>query len=287
MNLLCCINDGYLYPALTMLYSIREHNSDKINLYVLSTKFSKKSEKILLEKCSKVNINVNLIRYDFKKNFETKDINYTIDMYLRIFAFDLLPKEVEKVLYLDADMLILKDLANLYNIEISNKVLACVRDINFDKPFLLEHISKLNIKHDYFNSGMLLLNLKKQREVWSSEKIENLILEKGELLKYPDQDILNCLCKEDELIFLDDIFNNQKKDYDNKTVVLHYIGALKPWNHFKLKDYEKLFWKTFKKVKNFTFRMSYLKNSTKHSLKSLKHSVIKNIKRIFKREKKA
>ena len=47
MNLLCCLNDKYLYPMINMLYSIRQYNNEEIRLFLLSTDFSKKSESYL------------------------------------------------------------------------------------------------------------------------------------------------------------------------------------------------------------------------------------------------
>lgn len=126
MNILCCLNTNYLNPLIVLLHSLRKHHkTGEVNLFLLSTNFSEKAQKTLQLHCKQLDINL-WFKMHKLKNFSRK-LNFTVDTYLRVFAFSLLPKNVDKVLYLDADMLLLDDVQKIYDIDVSNVKLAGCR----------------------------------------------------------------------------------------------------------------------------------------------------------------
>ncbi len=234
INLLCCVNDKFVNPMINLMYSIRHFCGSPINLYVLSTKLSDYSIDLINEKMKYLNISPT-IKVVSLPNYDTHSSKWSLDVYLKVFAFEFMPKEVDKVLYLDSDMLNLNNISNIYNFDINGKYLAASIDIDVNHSMVFGRRKKLGIKHDYFNSGMLILNLKKQREDWSYEKI-NKVIQNNELL-YPDQDLFNMLCEEKDILFVPYKYNFQSWHMlvDEKCLevfdpsIIHFICHRKPW----------------------------------------------------------
>ncbi len=248
INILYCLNDAYLYPMINMLYSMRLYNQTRVNVFVLTTSFSEQSEQKLIEHCQKLNVNAHIQRIEFEAEMKNAG-HYSVDMYLRIFAFKYLPSNIHKILYVDADMLFCDDVEKIYDNNISNCKIACVAEPCQKKLKKLKH--RLGVEHLYFNSGMLLMNLDNIRKGWNEENVWNYIKRYTPLLTYPDQDILNVMCKEEDLMFLNGICNNMirhnsLKNKTKDTVLVHYVGKKKPWNVQFLRKHERLFWKVFK-----------------------------------------
>jgi lipopolysaccharide biosynthesis glycosyltransferase len=116
--------------------------------------------------------------------------------FARIFLADILPVEVERVIYLDSDTLVLSDLSDLYYLDVGSCPLAaciapqCKRvEDSRSRDALIE--CGLSGELPYFNAGVLLLNLNQWREMALVEKITNLVKEKGAILMFADQDALN------------------------------------------------------------------------------------------------
>lgn len=101
-------------------------------------------------------------------------------------------KDIDKILYLDSDILVCRDISELFNIDISDYVLGGVRDMApvndkyHPQGILIRNFSEKYLNNGpYINSGVLLINLKKIAEY------ENLLFETKVPLYYPDQDLLN------------------------------------------------------------------------------------------------
>lgn len=110
--------------------------------------------------------------------------------YARLFLPDLLPNE-EKVLYLDCDTLIVDDIWELWNTDVSNYYLAGVKD-TIGSP----HRIKLALSEDdiYINAGVILINLRRWREEGIRERVLEFVdLNKTEIT-LPDQDGINKVC---------------------------------------------------------------------------------------------
>lgn len=284
MNILCCLNDKYFYPMITMISSIRRFNKDKLNLFIITSDFNKKYENKLLKFCSSRDIEVKIFRQSANE-YATGNSHYSIDMYFRIFAFSILPENVEKVLYLDADLIFQDNISNLYNVELNDKFIGVARDKDYGSDYLHKHKNKLNIRHDYFNSGVILFNLKNIRNKFSESDITKAIEENNDKIMYPDQDILNILYEENEILFLDKKFNHQLQ-YNDKpniegTTIIHYVGWIKPWTHLNLSDHELKYWDIFKDVK---MPIHYFKQHIKMLFFPCKKA-IRKFKRIIKNKK--
>lgn len=110
--------------------------------------------------------------------------------------------DYEKVLYLDCDILAIKDISELYykNIEgyylaaVKDRFVSIIREGQIEENNHIKHNVKLDDKQDYFNSGVLLINLEEFRKNY---KISDMMdLAELRTWMWEDQDVLNYLCKE-------------------------------------------------------------------------------------------
>lgn len=252
INLLCCINDGFARPLINLMYSIRQYNDCQLNLYVLSTKLSQEYQAEIVAACKRININVEIKVCQLPEFYVGSDY-WSLDMYLRILAFEYLPKNIDKILYMDSDMQAFNDIEEIYDMDIADYTLAARKEPwRFVDNNIKNSCANNNYDHDYFNSGVLLLNLKKIREIWTKEKIIELISTMK--LIFPDQDVLNKLCSENEIYFMNDRYNcfhtRVMSNYDDvitdSPILMHYVGPEKPWTAEVVKYQQTFFFKSAK-----------------------------------------
>ena len=180
---------------------------------------------------------------------------YTLSIYYRLFIQSMFP-EYDKAIYLDSDLVCLKDISKFFNINIDSYLLAATPEEVMQSVDAFGKYSEFAVgvkRENYFNSGILLLNLKKFRE----EKIEEKFLEMLEVYKFkvaPDQDYLNLLCK-DMTLLLPAGYNKtpvRLNGFDSKDLFfVHYKINWKPWKYSGIM-YEKYFWKYAKQTKYYS-----------------------------------
>lgn len=228
INLLLCGNNKVFDGALTELISITNKTKETINCYIFTMDISRiKPEYIcitdeqvdFLNKVVKAkNADNKVIKVDvtdlYEKEFgNCKNENAYCTPYtlLRLLA-DLVPNMPEKLLYLDIDMMVAKDISELYNIDISDYEYAAVRE---------KYGSKI-IRPDYINAGMLLLNMKKIKETRLLEKARNLI--KRRKLIFADQDAI--FWSTSKKLLLSRRYNEQSNFNREDTVICHFCKRL-------------------------------------------------------------
>lgn len=228
INLLLCGNNKVFDGALTELISITNKTKETINCYIFTMDISRiKPEYIcitdeqvdFLNKVVKAkNADNKVIKVDvtdlYEKEFgNCKNENAYCTPYtlLRLLA-DLVPNMPEKLLYLDIDMMVAKDISELYNIDISDYEYAAVK----------EKYGSVLIWPDYINAGMLLLNMNKIKETKLLEKARYLI--KSKKMLFADQDaIYRSTIKK---LLLPRKYNEQSKFNREDTVICHFCKRL-------------------------------------------------------------
>ena len=164
----------------------------------------------------------------------------------RFFAPELFP-DLDKILYLDSDILVFKDLSALYEQDIQNVYAGVVSDY---PTSVTRRKDVLGLK-TYFNAGVMVLNLKKMRQDKILEKlIQNYVfLDKENKLFWADQDVLNYTFK-DHVKFLSEKYNQQgialTEDKALNMHILHYT-SYKPWGN-KMVPFFMEYWDIFKKT---------------------------------------
>lgn len=228
MNLLLCGNEKVFDGALTELISIMNKTKETINCYIFTMdltrikpeykSISDEQIEFLKEVVKSKNVNNEVQKVDvtdiYEKEFgHCKNENAYCTPYtlLRLLA-DLVPDMPEKLLYLDIDMMAANDIAQLYNIDISDYEFAAVR----------EKYGCLFIWPDYINAGMLLLNMKKIKETKLLEKARYLI--KNKKMLFADQDAI--YRSSTKKLLLPRIYNEQSKFNKKDTIICHFCKRL-------------------------------------------------------------
>ena len=227
----------------TLIYSILDNNkNESFNFYIINKNIPV-NELNELSKSIKNFSNSQIIDCKISKkinNFLAKipSLNWSKEIYYRLFIGDFIKSE--KILYLDCDMLVLSSLKELWNTKIDNYLLAAVKDSTIKNSK-----SKLVKSPKYFNSGMLLINLKKWNQFKIKEKCFDFVKNNSQLIDMPDQDALNFLSK-NNWIELDTKLNNQLNQNilpkNIKPVIVHFNGGEKPWKYESINLYKKKYW---------------------------------------------
>ena len=240
INLLLCGNYKVFDGALTELISITNKTKEDVTCYIFTMDVSRIKPEYTpitdfhIEFLNKVvkskNPNNNVIKIDvtslYEKEFgkcKNETAYCTPYTLLRLLA-DLVENIPDKLLYLDIDMMVAKDISNLYNIGISNYEYAAVRE---------KYGSKI-IRPDYVNAGMLLLNMKKIKETKLLEKARNLI--KTRKLLFADQDAI--YWSTTKKLLLPRIYNEQSKFNKKDTVICHFCKRLLLYPYPRIENFK-------------------------------------------------
>jgi len=250
-------DDNYAMPTAVAITSLWE-NKDTQSIYdinILSNRLSYQN-RILINSLNKPNFNVQVIelsdhsKYDkFRKKKEDTACHVSPTS---LYKFDL-PQifyDHEKILYLDSDIIIQKDILPLLNLNIEGKYAAVVKDMKPTTNYNVSQLKKLKLNHSfYFNSGVMLLNLRKMRQ----DNISSQLIEykKNGTNYFMDQDAFNVIFKENVLytsFYNNLIYTELEKNTLDKVIrfydlspvksrqelytnanILHLASKYKPW----------------------------------------------------------
>ena len=234
MNILYCGDKNILDGLIISVLSIIKNTKEKVHFYVLTMSYEGKEK--LYKPLSKKDIDyLDKVVKKYNKNSFIKLIDvtdivkdklplanmntrFTPYCMLRLYA-DLIDEIPDKILYLDNDVVCLKNPKDFYNINNSNYELVGVLD------YYGSHFYKKNIlKKDYLNSGVLLLNMDLIKKTKLFEKCRNRCREKKMFL--PDQAALNHYAS--KKLIVNRIYNEQKQDTAD-TVFRHFTTTFKFW----------------------------------------------------------
>ncbi len=247
-------DEGFALLTGVAIYSLKKNSNKKFvyNINIICSGVSSESKSNFKKLASK-GFNINIIELDGSKYRSMKKDNLHVST-TALFKFDL-PNiffKLDKILYIDGDVLIQDDLVDLFNTNIDGKYAGVVVDYN-GLTYPSDFRKRLKIKHKfYFNSGMMLLNLSKMRKDNITKKL--LDYRKKGVNFYMDQDALNVVFKEnvkylslnynfvvtcwrhaDHNIFTDFFHLNKQKnmmDYLNNASIVHYASADKPSKYY-------------------------------------------------------
>lgn len=170
----------------------------------------------------------------------------SLTIYFRLFIPDLFP-QYDKGIYLDADLVVPGDISRLYQEKLGRKLVGAVADYSIQKiaPFMQYIDEYVGVDHrNYVNSGVLLLNMKRLREVNLSGRFLSWVEKYGLETVAPDQDYLNALCW-DGIHYLDPNWNAMPSECLSEMEdpqIIHFNLASKPWLNEQV-PYDHLFWK--------------------------------------------
>lgn len=228
---LACNKPWYKYLVVD-LYSLLKNNKrvKKVYLFLETNKIEEVENLSFLQ--NKYDVDFVLINFLEERNKYISKGNPNVDTPYTDFAFCKLIladyiKE-DRVIYLDTDAIVKKDLSRLWDTNIEDYYVAGCKDLGV---ILSGYYPKLNIKGRYINTGVMYLNLKKIREENLIPVFFKLLNEKK--LKYPDQDAFNIICQDKEL-YISSIYNHVfsiTRQIGNTSLVKiwHFAGPKEQW----------------------------------------------------------
>ena len=170
---------------------------------------------------------------------------FTLTIYFRLFIPKMFP-EYDKGIYIDSDVVLTSDIAELFETDIGDNYIAACTDLSVaDVPPLVKYMEQaVGVKaKEYINSGVLLMNLKKLREVKIDEHFLGLLNTYHFDCIAPDQDYLNAICN-GNIYYLDEIWDtmpNENKPPLENAKLIHYNLFSKPWCYDDI-QYGEIFW---------------------------------------------
>ena len=175
-----------------------------------------------------VQVHIYRINDGFLRHFPTFE-HLPVAIYYRIVLANILTGTVRRLLYLDADIVCLRGISELLEIEFGDKVICVVAEENEAR------VRTLNLKQGkYFNSGVLYFDLDKWGEGSYTLKILHCLEQNRENFTLPDQDALNSVL-DGKAKFLGAEWNrfydmaHQEGEIEPDTFFMHYYSAIKPW----------------------------------------------------------
>jgi lipopolysaccharide biosynthesis glycosyltransferase len=233
---------GYAMPLATTLRSIAEANRSwwPLEVYILSDGFPENTQKRVIDSLPEGSSSIRWLPVDLTAfaGFSTLK-HISAATYARLLIPSMLPDQVHRALYLDADLLILDDLAPIWQADLEGAVLGAVLDERLSTHIKMGKTSLAGLPRvrGYFNAGVLLVDLARCRAERISERALEY-LERYPHSPYSDQDALNFAC--DGLWKkLDPRWNRYQVDLEKPLSVLsaaerpgivHFHGWLKPWD---------------------------------------------------------
>ncbi|MBP5408488.1 MAG: glycosyltransferase family 8 protein, partial [Bacilli bacterium] len=235
----------YLVITLTSIIDNAKDERFRYNFIVLhnglSIESKKKVNKLVQKRFRVTYINVGPSLNQIQNRFKLRDY-YTMTTYYRLLIPDTF-FYFDKAIYLDCDIVVLGDLSKLYKVELGDNLVAAVPDASVQiVPEFITYVNEALMikKENYFNAGVLLMNLKKMRSTHLLRRV--LELSKTVAFKVAqDQDLLNVICK-DMVTYLPTSWNVMPigpREVDIN--LIHYNLIYKPWKRNNIM-YQEHFW---------------------------------------------
>lgn len=248
MNILVTLNSGYVYPLTVMLHSLMKTNpKETFTLYVAHSSLTANDfAKIRLSvdplRCRTVPV---FIDNGFFDSLPCKS-RLSKETYYRLFAAEFLPESINRILYLDPDIVINGSLSQLYNIDFGSNLFAAASHNNSFLNFVNRRRLKMDKNSLYVNAGVILMNVEKLRKERSTAALSEYIRKNEASFLLEDQDVFNGFFGSrtvyldpnkynlDELTFKRLSKKRGAKNaaafVENQTVIIHFNGKEKPWN---------------------------------------------------------
>ncbi|WP_368264014.1 glycosyltransferase family 8 protein [Enterococcus innesii] len=253
INIVFVTDNNYCEPLLVTVASIIARTKSKLQILILTNDeiSYKYSEKIIFFN-KKPNVSVSLMKIEDEqiKKFTAKN-HVSQSAFIKV----LLPQILhfwDDCIYLDGDLLFLKDVKNLWELKNSDFSIQAVRAANYtqDHKFL-----GLKDEEETFNTGVMILNLNKMRRENSTDKLIDFLIKYNSRTLLNDQAAFNAIFKDDwdKLdmkwnVFVQNFIHGSKYlNYSQKEIqesrknpyIVHFNGAIKPWFKYSGHAYKK------------------------------------------------
>ncbi len=266
MNILTAFNNGYALPTKVMLQSLKVNNPGEITVFVLYYDLTEENITSLKE------LQDDCFRFVFQKIDPTVLANcpvtghFSKESYIRLFTQDFLAETVDRVLWLDGDLIVNGSLKEYYEQNFDGKCYVAVPDmVEINNPQDLERLGMA--KDDIcINSGVLLMNLPLIREQVTQQSILDYIKAYSDKILSVDQDVFNGLLHDKFKIlptalsfnFVSQLLPFRKKEQAiEQKIIIHYTSPQKPWKNFYPYGAFQLWWKYYFMISDTVYDKQY------------------------------
>lgn len=247
IQLLCALDANYLPQLRVLLTSIRLNNpGETFGLYLMHSGLPECELEGLERWCGEAGWEFHSVPVDAAL-FDGAPVTaqYPREMYYRLLAGQMLPESLSRVLYLDPDILVINPLRELWETDMQGNMFAAAAHTG--KTELANNVNRIRLgtDHDYYNSGVLLIDLERCRSEVTPDELFAFVREHRRELVMPDQDLLNAVYGDSILPLDDALWNYDARNFNNymlrstggqdmswvmeNTAILHFCGKAKPW----------------------------------------------------------
>lgn len=214
MNVMYASDDNYAWLMGISMISLFENNKEikDIDVYIFGDNLSEENQKIITtiaEKYGRTCHHVDVGKINIPQILMSD--RYPKSTFSRLFAYELLPKEVEKLIYLDCDTIVMGSLEDMFNMNVEGKAFLATKDC-MGKAYK----RKIGLKDEdtYINAGVMVMNMKRLREIPIAERMVAFVDKYAEAMTYADQEIVNGIFQGD--------FGIMPVEYDMQTQFVQY-----------------------------------------------------------------
>ncbi|WP_037287232.1 glycosyltransferase family 8 protein [Saccharibacillus sacchari] len=252
MNIVFTIDRNYIQHLCVTLKSILRHTKTNLSAYIIGKDLGEPDRRLIEENFIDDEIRFFFIEINPDRLLRLGiDTNHLpIEVLFRLVAPELLPDSVEKAIFMDCDIVVLDDLAILYETELEGYLLGAVVDIIYEAYRILNLDSIL----DYFNAGVMLIDIFSWRKQDFTAQALKYASENAAILRYADQDILNGLLRgvwkrlpqqwnvitnlfENPTVFQKTFGEERHAQVSGRPSLVHFTGDIKPWSFFSNHPY--------------------------------------------------
>jgi len=270
VRVLCAANATYAAGLCVMLTSLAVHlaKDRALEIYALATNLPEEDRHKIEDSLrqNRPDFDLNCLHWISPSLDDISDLFVDkwaqIEVYSRLLAPRVLPKDIHKVLYLDSDLVVLADVSPLYDIEQGAAAIHAIQDTigtvsGYAGVFNYKELG-IDPAAPYFNSGVMLINLQQWRERHIAEKVIAYLQQYRESVKCWDQGGLNAILH-DSWVPVDYTWNQMSDVLEpelwidigrpiselrrtrNHPKIVHYTHSKKPWLGNELPRYSYFF----------------------------------------------
>jgi lipopolysaccharide biosynthesis glycosyltransferase len=242
--LMCCDSGYFQHIAVCLMSLLVRNPRTKFQSVILVTRYTAEAaDKLRRSLAHHSNLDLRLVSFDVSsiKDLPLKN-SYPSEIYARFWVEDYFADDVDRVIYLDGDMIVAGSIQELLTLPLDDNVLAAVSIPGSGRAAILGY----DTTFEYFNSGVLVINLRRWREIGARDLLISTAHKIAEKLNDPDQDVLN-YCFYSQRVKLDYIWNaitpffrainylslpkEEIARVARNARIVHFNGPSKPWQY--------------------------------------------------------
>jgi lipopolysaccharide biosynthesis glycosyltransferase len=271
VNIVTYADCDYLQHATVLAASLNDVADDDKSyvLYLYHTcrdeLIVSKVEKTIARFTSNITIVFKYIVVNRDKRLKSKKAHLNDSVYDKLYIYDHLPESITKIIFFDADIVLRKDPAHLYETDLQNQIIAAAPDNVLKFSPEARNAIGLENPEGYFNSGVMVIDLVKWRELRICERAIEFAIHKRHLTRLHDQDAFNHVI-DGNWLKLSYMWNPRPKNkiqmpngevkslyrcevyHRDMSYLIHFSGGDKPWNYLCTNPGRKYYYRYLKRT---------------------------------------